>query len=179
MNTECRRAFAAFFEKAGLRNRMPRIIAGGGRTQAREDFRRVLRSGENALLLIDSEGPVPDGTDPWTVLASEGWRRPERATGDHVHLMVECMEAWFLADRNALSSYFGKGFRENALPGNPRPNQVAKAEILRAVDIAARDTTKQGYDKGRDSFRILALVDPSRVRASCPWVRRLLEKLAV
>jgi hypothetical protein len=33
--------------------------------------------------------------------------------------MVQAMEAWFLADREALAEFYGNGFSAQNLPGSP------------------------------------------------------------
>ena len=118
--TKCRQAFRAFLLNAGLEGRLPRIFASGGRRQAYDDFRHALgasRGDDLAVLLVDSEGPVATDVGPWRHLKDrDGWDKPAGATDDHVHLMVQCMEAWFLADRAALTRYFSDGFNENSLP---------------------------------------------------------------
>ena len=59
LRTECRRAVAEFLMKAGLKGHLPRTVACGGRRQAYNDFCTAIANGEAAILLVDSEGPVP------------------------------------------------------------------------------------------------------------------------
>jgi hypothetical protein len=87
------------------------------------------------------------------------------------------MESWFLADRPSLAGYFGSGFRESALPGNPTVEAIPKADVLDGLDQAARNTSKGRYSKGEDSFRLLAKVLSSRVTAVSPWARRFVAAL--
>ena len=131
------------------------------------------------LLLVDSEGPVAAGTGPWQHLKDrDGWDRPEGATDAHVHLMVQCMEAWFLADRAALAEYFGNGFSENSLPGRLDVEEVSKQDLERGLNTATRNSRPKGaYHKGRDSFALLAKQDPDRVADASPHARRFLEIL--
>lgn len=70
------------------------------------------------MMLVDSEGPVGEMLDVWRHLGQSGWTRPADAADDGAHLMVECMEAWFLADKQALVAQFGRSFNTNALPAN-------------------------------------------------------------
>lgn len=40
---------------------------------------------------------------------------------DHsLHLMVQCMEAWLVADPDCLKAYYGRGFNERRLPESLR-----------------------------------------------------------
>ena len=130
------------------------------------------------MLLVDSEGPVSEGSGPWTRLRNhDNWTKPERASDDNAHLMVQCMEAWFLADQDALTAYFGSGFAENALPANPNVEQVPKSDIDAGLRNATRRTSSRTYDKGRDSFAILGELDPNLVARASVHADRLLRAL--
>ena len=133
------------------------------------------------VLLVDSEAPVAEGVGPWTHLRNrrdDGWNRPADATDEHAHLMVQCMEAWFLADLQTLSRVFGNGFRPSALPRRADIEQIPKRELLGALENAARDSrTRRGYKKGRDSFELLEELDPEKVTAASPHAKRLVDVL--
>jgi hypothetical protein len=169
---ECRRGFRNLLEKAGLVGRMPRIVAGGGRAETFRDFRCALAEQSGMpVLLVDSEGPVTVAS-PWQHLEhSDGWQHPSDTTDDHCHLMVQSMEAWLLADRRRLSEFFGKGFREGALPTRTDVENVDKTHAVQALESATRDCAA-GYRKGANSFHALAAIDPAAVRASSPWAER-------
>ncbi|HEY6292163.1 MAG TPA: DUF4276 family protein [Terriglobia bacterium] len=114
--TACRRGFRELFEKLGIPARRLSIIACGSRSEAFKDFQRRLRrrTDEFVILLVDSEGPVGAQTS-WAYLkAKDNWRRPT-GTDDQAHLMVQCMQAWFLADREALGEFYGQGFLAGSL----------------------------------------------------------------
>ena len=159
--------------KRGLRSlvgkvaeRMPRIVACGSRKNALDKFSHALIQGEAALLLVDSEAPVAPQNfgRPWTHLAeSDRWPRPESAGDDHAHLMAQCMEAWLVADPAALMAHFGRGFNAARLPQNPEVEEVAKSDILSGLASAARETRNGGYDKVRDGFALIGIIDPVRV----------------
>ena len=181
LRARCRRGFSSFFEKANLVGRMPRVIACGGRQAAFEDFRTALHSSkeqEFIVLLVDSEDPVADGSGPWLHLRTrDGWQMPDEATDENAHLMVQCMEAWFLADKNGLAAYFGHGFNRNALPGRPEIEDVAKDDVLVGLKNATRQCKKGGYGKGRHSFDILGQINPANVIAASPHARRLVQTM--
>ena len=134
---------------------------------------------EFIVLLVDSEGPVAEGSGPWSHLeASDGWDRPEDATDENAHLMVQCMEAWFLADRSCLATFFGQGFDPNALPGNRNLEEVAKTDVLRGLKKATRQCRPKGeYGKGRHSFDLLSEIDPASVMDASPRASRLVATL--
>ena len=168
LRTECRQAFREFLQKAGLAGRLPRIFASGGRQQAYDDFRHALGASggdDFVVLLVDSEGPIAADAERWRHLKDrDGWDKPAGATDGHVHLMVQCMEAWFLADRGALARYFGAGFSENSLPRRANVEEVSKQGLERGLNAATRNSRPKGaYRKGRDSFAILADLDPDKV----------------
>ena len=94
-----------------------------------------------------------------------------------VHLMVQCMEAWFLADRPALAQYYGDGFIPSALPGNPRIEQVPKTDIMRGLENATKATQKETYHKTKHGFDLLGRIDPAAVRQVSPFADKLVEIL--
>ena len=180
--TKCRQAFQAFLRKAGLAGRLPRIFASGSRKQAYADFCHALgasRDDDLAVLLVDSECPVAVDVGPWRHLKDrDGWDKPAGADDDHVHLMVQCMEAWFLADRAALARYFGDGFSDNSLPRRAEVEEISKQDLERGLNAATRNSNPKGaYRKGRDSFAILAELDPDKVANASPHAKRFLETL--
>ena len=182
LRTECRKGFRKFLERAGLGGRMPRISACGSRQQAYKDYRGAVghaKSDEFMVLLVDSEGPVAVDSDAWSHLNQrDNWERPPKAQDDCAHLMVQCMEAWFLADRDALAEYFGSGFKLNALPRRAEVEQVPKADLERGLRRATRDCRPKGaYDKGSHSFDILGRIDPNKVTQSSPYANQFVEAL--
>ncbi len=179
----CREGFSSFFRKAGLNERMPKVVACGSRTQAYNKFRAAIsqRSPDFIVLLVDSEGPVKADT-PWVHLREregDGWERPAAASDRNAHLMVQVMESWFLADRECLMRYFGNGFNGSALPAPQRPiEDVAKADVERALRDSAKPSRKGRYTKGRDSFALLRLLDAAKVIEASPHARRLIDAIA-
>ena len=181
LRTRCREGFSSFFAKANFAGRMPQIIACGGRKSAFDKFRTAWESRkaeEFIILLVDSEDPVADGAGPWLHLRNrDGWEKPDEARDENAHLMVQCMEAWFLADKDNLAAYFGHGFNRNALPGRQEIEDVAKDDVLGGLGNATRQCKKGEYGKGRHSFDILEQTDPANVVAASPHARRLVETL--
>ena len=181
LRPKCRQGFNSFFEKANLVGRMPKVIACGGRDSAFDKFCIALRS-KNAeefiVLLVDSEGPVADGSGTWLHLGTrDGWERPDGAEDENAHLMVQCMEAWFLADKDNLAAFFGQGFNRNALPSSQKIEDVAKRDVLEGLRRATRRCKKGEYGKGRHSFDMLEQTDPAKVMNASPHARRLVEIL--
>jgi hypothetical protein len=175
VRTKCRKGFSEFFHRTGFSGRMPKIVACGTRNNAYDDFRSawVQSDAESFLiLLVDSEGPVTQA--PWDHLRTrEGWIKPGPASDDNAHLMVQCMEAWFLADKKAMAEYYGQYFNERSLPANPKIEEIPKGDILKGLSDATRNTQKGEYDKGDHSFAILERLDPSGMKGLPHWDRLL------
>jgi hypothetical protein len=161
----CRKAFRLLIDKTIGDLPKPRIVACGSRTEAYKDFCRSLQNEPDvyAFLLVDSEGPVAAGSKRVEHLrAKDGWR-PDLLE-DQVHLMVQCMESWFLADKRAVAAYYRHGFDERALPPNQHVEQVPGHDLMRGFQMATKNTAKGSYHKTKDGFALLALIDPARLR---------------
>ena len=179
LKARCRRGFRKFIEKAGLEGRMPRIVACGGRQNAYDSFVAAFDvEGPIPMLLVDAEDPLT-AANPWEHLHNrDTWARPNGAGDDQCHLMVQVMESWFLADRPALKSFYDHEFQESALPGNPRVEQISKADVLDRLARATRSPkTKKSYDKGSHGFDILGEINPLVVERAAPYAKRFLDTL--
>jgi len=174
--SNCRKAFRTFFEKV-IQPGTFRVIASGSRARAFQDFCSALREHREdyILLLVDSETAV--GAAPWQHLntrVGDNWQRPGGASDDQAHLMVQVMEAWFLADQQALAEYYGQGFLRNSLPRRDNVEQIPKEKVFRVLRHASRGTQKGEYHKTRHGFDLLEQIDPSIVRAASHHANRLL-----
>ena len=182
LKAKCRRGFSTFFRKASLAGRMPRVIACGGRQKTFDKCCTALAKATDndfIVLLVDSEAPVAMGAGPWLHLKNrDNWDKPAGATDANAHLMVQCMEAWFLADKDVLERYFGGGFNRKALPGQPDVEDISKSDLDNGLKRATRRSEPKGpYHKGRHSFAILAELDPEKVIAASPHAKRLVAVL--
>lgn len=177
---QLREAFAKLFDKAGFkRPRAPTVVCAGSRNNAYRDFCNALRQhGDAAMLLVDSEGAARG--EPWAhVSARDQWPRPAGAADDQLHLMVEMMENWFLADRDALARYFGKGFAAQHLPGTADAVEaIAKAAVESGLKRATSPSHKGDYTKGRHSADLLQAVDPATLRHCAPHFEKLMQAIA-
>lgn len=175
----CREGYRALLDKVVGDRPKPRIIACGGRRAAFDDFCTALGGGASTLLLVDAEDPVQPGQTAWQHLsARDGWQRPSGATDDQAHLMVECMESWFLADKDALGAFYGQGFRRASLPANPKVEEVPRKDVAAGLESATRDTKTKGcYHKTRHAFELLTRIDIGKLEHAAPWARRFFETL--
>jgi len=65
------------------------------------------------ILLVDAESAVQGY--PWKHLQqTDGWRIC--GSDKCCHLMVQVMEAWLIADKDALKNFYGQKFRKKAIP---------------------------------------------------------------
>ena len=181
LRAKCRKGFRAFFANSDLAGRMPKVVASGPRGSAFGKFRAALRRAKSdglPMLLVDSEGPVSGSSGTWSHLkAHDNWDQPKGATDEDAHLMVQCMEAWFLADKDTLAGYFGTGYGANAIPADPNIEGVPKRDIENGLRNATRNCSRGRYDKGRDSFAILGKLDPKKVTDASPHAARLVRTL--
>ena len=177
LDRECRAAFRRFFDKAGIASANIAVEARGPRGEAYTAFRSDSDHSLRKILLVDAEGPVTAKTAWGHLQQSDGWSRPKGATDDQCHLMVQVMESWFLADKDALQAYFGQGFRRQALPANPNVEKIPKQDVERGLERASDGTGKGRYRKGADSFGILASLDPAKVRKGSCYAERFVQAL--
>ena len=178
LKTACRRGFRKFIGNAGATGGVSNIVACGSRGNAYRSFSKALSTGLTALLLVDAEGSVT-AQGAWQYLkANDNWDRPATAADGQCHLMVQAMESWFLADADALASFYGQDFNRRALPANRNIEQVSKEDVLAGLSQAARNTKKGGYKKGPDSYEILERLDPARVTGMSPFAERFIQALS-
>jgi len=167
--SRCREGFAEYCKKVAPDSHL-KVVACGGRDQAFRHFEIEAgraKTNNYCVLLVDSEGPVKHGAIPASHLHDrDGWDFAHLPS-NQVFLMVQAMEAWFLADRDALANYYGQGFRRNALPGDEQHIEaIRKNDLVPSLENASSNTkTKGQYHKARHGFALLARIDPLKVEA--------------
>ena len=182
-NTESKRLFRTGFSEflsdlnAIARRRRIRwsIIACGSREATWENYRDALADHPDALiiLLVDSEGPVQDGQEPYAYLRDHDRWSLEVAENPRCHLMVQMMEAWFIADIDALRAFYGPEFHDRLLPRQTDVEQIAKNLLSSALDNATRHTKRGKYHKIQHASKLLAKIDVQKVRRSAKHCERL------
>ena len=180
LNQIFRSAWRDFFMSAGLAGRLPAVVRCGDRANAFRRFSVAVReAGDNELpvLLVDSEGPVREGQSAWEHLQrSDSWNPPAGTNENQGYLMAQAMEAWLMADWDALREYFGRGFNKNRLPGQNDPEQIPKNRLESSLKDASSSCGRQ-YNKGIVSFEILGQVDASKVEDRCGHAKALFDYL--
>ena len=178
----CRRGFQELLQKVAGETLELRVTVCGSRSNTFRDFKNALGNSDVglALLLVDSEAPVAEGRNGWehlSALQADQWTRPDGATLDSAHLMVQCMETWLLADMKALQQHFGPAFRVSSLPKARNLEAISPKNVLDHLKRAAEPTPKNDYHKTRDGFPLLLLIDPKEIRARSLHAERFFQKL--
>ncbi|WP_066384778.1 MULTISPECIES: DUF4276 family protein [unclassified Anabaena] len=155
------------------------IIMCGTRNHAFRDFKNALKDHPDALniLLVDAEAPV-NVESPWQHLKSrDNWDKPLGVDDSQCHLMVQAMEAWFIADIATLTKFYGKGFKENAIPKSSNVEIIAKDNLEPSLKNATCNTTKGEYHKINHASKLLELLDVTTVRQASTKCDRLFTTL--
>ena len=175
-NEDLRRGFRIFFgeiDRAASQKEMRfRLIHCGSNPV--EDYKISLKSNPNSLnfVLRDSEAPYTDA------LSRRLCRDAGLSASDakSVFWMVQMMESWFLADRNALKNYYDdERFHEGSLPKNPNVEEISKDDVADGLKRATKNCKKGAYHKRKHAPDILSKIDPERVKKASPQCRRIFE----
>ncbi len=89
--------------------------------------------------------------------------------------MVQTMEAWIVADPDALADFYGQNFQARALPQTANLETVPKREIANALKNATQGASKGEYHKIQHIQRLLSSLNPDKVRKRCPSCAWLFE----
>lgn len=175
-----RQGFNAFFGAVidAARNKQIRwaVIATGSRNSCFDAFCNACEDHPDAfnILLVDAESVVC--TTPLEHLHNQdGWII--ETLEETCHLMVQTMEAWLVADRDALGKYYDRGFLNSSIPDNTNVEEIDKARLESALDAATRHTQKGSYMKIKHGADLLALINPEVVRAKAQYCERLFQML--
>jgi hypothetical protein len=155
---------AALRDRRGPRRLHWTIIPCGNRTGTYDAFQDGLRTDPDTfhVLLVDAEDAVSSSPmshlqrhDGWTVAGLDG---------DSMHLMVQTMETWLVADVEALVKYYGKNFNSRTLPTTADLEALDKSRVADALARATRNTSKGAYHKIRHASDLLARIDAEKVK---------------
>lgn len=169
--------FSRFFDQLRSRARERsckfELISGGSGSAACRDFTIALATHPRALniLLADSEGP-DTGNLSESLCRKHSWDQSHRGS---IYWMVEMMEAWFHADKEALEEFYGRDFRRNALKANPKVEEISKDDLKRGIREATKYTQKGDYFENKTSHGpgLLSAISPEKVQGAAPNCKRL------
>ena len=155
-----------------------KLVCCGPRNEAFQRFQNAVSSRDDAVnvLLVDAEGRVHHQAARDHLLDRDEWEL-SFAHEDTIHLMVQTMEAWIVADPAALKGYYGQGFRANKLPRATNLETVPKPTVKRSLDEATKDTQKGRYHKIRHASDLLKRIDAEKVKARCCHCQRLFDEI--
>ena len=170
-------------QRARQRRTKFEFIAGGSREKAVKDFLRSCRQSPSNLnvLLVDSEGPVQSRTSWIRALRGQSfWDGGVACSDEQVNLMVQSMEAWFIADPQAIARHFSQGYNGNSLPSPQNAERTAPADMLAAISRGIprdRRGRRRRYDKVTDGAHLLELIDVATIGRHCRHFKRLMDFL--
>ena len=168
-----------------------KLIPSGGRDAAYRDFMNAVVQADDetlCVLLVDSEEHLPSQipkpqnetrkrekqrklTDAVArrdhVRNRDNWNLSDTPP-EQIHLMVQCMEAWIVSDREKLADYYGQGFHAASLPDRLHLEDEPKQMLYDKLQRATRNTTKGEYAKIIHASKLLEFIDPRKVAARCP-----------
>lgn len=156
-----------------------KLVACGSRNAAFKGFKNAILKEKDAvkviILLVDAEDPVKTSIREH-LKSRDGWELNFTAD-DNIHLMIQTMETWIVADIAALTGYYGQNFQQGALPSSSELEAISKKEITRALKVATKATQKMEYHKIRHASELLKQIDSSKVRQRCQSCERLFSTL--
>ena len=197
----CRKVFLEFFRKtisdcfSGKLEEVIEIVPCGAR--AIEIFGLAINrplpkyKGATHILLVDSEvDNDPRGFAPETDKVKEFLMQREgeenrkliaKSSNNQLFLMVHCMEAWFLADKDALEAFYDKRyFKRNKWAAKPKIEIKTKKEVFDLLYEATKDSPKGAYNertKVEHGFSLIERIDPNKVADCSPHFQRLITRL--
>ena len=167
LRIQCRKGFRQLLEQCGFSQRMPRLVACGGRSAAYGDFKTAHESNraEYVAMLIDSEEPVSNPEKTWDHLKNRDlWEQPNGADDEQVLFMTTCMETWIVADLDTLRQHYGSSLQESALPSLSALERRNRQDIQEGLKHATRNCSN-AYRKGKRSFEILGKLKPEALES--------------
>lgn len=155
-----------------------RPVPCGSRESTFDNFRTAQRTHKDSFnaLLVDSDGAV-NSTPLQHLRSIRSNLDLAGASEDQCHLMVQMMEAWLVADIEALRKHYGAGFNERAIPRTHNVEDIDKDRLKPALKSATRQTQKGEYHELTHGARLLAVVDAAKVRQRALHCDRLFKVL--
>jgi hypothetical protein len=150
-----------------------KVVTCGSRNEAHDAFLDANEKSPETcnVLLVDSEGPAARPLRAH-LQRRDGWKL-SGVSEEVIHLMIQTMETWIVADSDAVAAYYQQHFLKSALPKSQNLEAVRKEQIYGSLRHATAQTQKKEYRKIRDAAALLERIDPAIVRSRCPSCDRL------
>lgn len=161
-----------------------KLVPSGSRNNACKAFIEAVQQADArtlCVLLVDSEealaAEMKDRDENAEVRKMHLINRDKWGLNDiepqQIHLMVQCMEAWIVADPEALASYYGKDFKANKLPVRKNLEEEPKSAVYDKLARATKETGKGEYSEAnhakiRHASKLLERIDAKKVATRCP-----------
>ncbi|NQU05412.1 MAG: DUF4276 family protein [Calditrichaeota bacterium] len=135
------------------------------------------------ILLMDSD-ILKEGDPKKNVrnVNKDEWKKAKsvKINDDQLHFMVQNMEAWFMADTNALTGYYGSNLEVDKLPKHSIVEDIPAEDIEKKLKAVTRGLSnrKNYYDnKPKHGSEILSRLDPEKVIKAAPHCKALFNTL--
>lgn len=171
-NGDLRKAFNLLLSKE-LKNNMPRIVMGDGKTQTIDKFQtRPLEKDEVRFLLVDSDAPL---TDKKRAVAEINDKRPVEqrkvsSNEDNTFFMVQEAEAWIMAQPNVLKA---QKINTSSLPKSDMMQIADPSDVL--ADIYKKSGKE--YHKVREFVKLFPALNTQSLKNLFPEFKALVEAL--
>lgn len=149
-----------------------RIVCAGDRNSAHGAYLNAKKNTGFALLLVDSEDEFPSDAKPTGKERIAFLKKRDRWSfskedAEQVHLMVQCMETWIVADAKALADFYGAKFDGSQLPKKMNLEDEPKADIQNKLRLATRNSSKGEYRKLAHASKLLAQLNADSLASKC------------
>ena len=164
-------------QKARAKSIRWKLVCCGPRDEAFRHFLNMLKDGDDSVVVLLVDGEEQVTTAPVAHLQARDRWDMGGIDANSVHLMVQTMEAWIVADVDALSGYYGQGFNAGALPRAEDLERVGKLDLENSLHRATHRTQKGAYHKIRHASDLLRRMNAETVNARCLHFRLLFDQL--
>jgi hypothetical protein len=156
----------------------------GGIEQVLADFDIAYNppSTEIYYLLVDSDGPVISvpRNHLKTKFSSYRFLDDKKIPDNRIHLMVQVMESWFIADISALERFFGEGFDSAQIPQDQEIESIDGDVAINSLKSASKGSSRgeyKLYSTIEFETGILKQLNPDILKDKAPHCKRLFEIL--
>jgi hypothetical protein len=152
-----------------------------------KDFLLGIRNDRRKLhfhvLLMDSD-VLGEGDPVKNVrnVSKDEWKKAKSIVinDDQLYFMVQNMEAWFMADTNALVGYYGSKLEVDKLPKHTIVEDIPAEDIetkFKAITRGLSNRMNYYNNKPKHGSEILSRLDPEKVIKAAPHCERLFNTL--